>query len=225
MLRLGPYALLLCLAAPIAATAQDTVDSQLWLQVVATLRLSENWRLHLEEQPRWYENWSEPYQIITRTALGRRVGPRASLWGGYAWVAKPPGEGVTHEHRIWEQLSATFPTAANWTPSMRLRIEQRFQDTWTGASHRIRMMGRGVRPFDAGARWSLAAWDELMVTVNDAEGGPASGIDQNRFFAGTLRQFTPKVGLEFGYLWVTSEPPGGPRTHAHNLFVWLNLTP
>jgi hypothetical protein len=225
MLRLGTCTLLLAFLSPLVAAAQDTVDSQLWLQAVATLRLSENWRLHLEEQPRWYEDWSAPYQIITRTALGRRVGPRASLWGGYAWVAKPPGEGVTHEHRIWEQLSATFPTLEQWTPSIRLRIEQRFQDTWDGASHRIRMMGRGVRPFDDRARWSLAVWDELMVTANDADGGPASGIDQNRLFAGTLRQFNPQVGLEFGYLWVTSEAPASPRTHAHNLFVWLNLTP
>ena len=77
MLRLGVYGLMLCLSLPIAAAAQDTVDGQLWVQVVATLRLSENWRLHLEEQPRWYQNWSEPYQVITRTALGRRFGPRA----------------------------------------------------------------------------------------------------------------------------------------------------
>jgi hypothetical protein len=223
MLRL--VILVFCLGLPVAAMAQDTVDSQLWLQVVATLRLSENWRVHLEEQPRWYENWSEPYQIITRGALGRRVTPRVSLWGGYAWVAKPPGEGVQHEQRIWEQLSATFPTVAQWTPSLRLRVEQRFQDSWSDVSHRIRVMGRGVRPLDAERRWSLVGWDELMLTTDDTGGGPAQGVDQNRLFVGTLRQFSPAVGLEFGYLWVTSEPPGSARTHAHNLFVWLNLTP
>ena len=42
--------LVLCLARPITAAAQDTVDTQFWLQVLATVRLSENWRLHLEEQ-------------------------------------------------------------------------------------------------------------------------------------------------------------------------------
>jgi hypothetical protein len=217
--------LVLGLGLPATAAAQDTVDSQLWLQVVATLRLSENWRVHLEEQPRWYENWSEPYQIITRGALGRHVGPRVTLWGGYAWIAKPPGEGVQHEQRIWEQLSATFPTAARWTPSMRLRIERRFQDSWSDSSHRIRMMGRGVRPLDAKGRWSLVGWNELMLTLDDTQSGPAQGVDQNRLFVGTLRQFNPKVGLEFGYLWVTSEPPASARTHANNLFVWLNLTP
>ena len=44
---------------------------------------------------------------------------------------------------------------------------------------------------------------------------PGQGVDQNRLFGGMLRQFNPKVGLELGYLWTTSEPPASPRTHAH----------
>jgi hypothetical protein len=215
---------LVSLALPATAAAQSTVDSQLWLQAIATIRLSENWRLHLEEQPRWYEDWSESYQIITRGALGRRLTPRVSLWGGYAWVAKPPGDGVQHEQRVWEQLSATFPTIAQWTPSLRLRVEQRFQDSWSDSSHRVRLMGRGVRPLADMGRWSLVGWDEIMLTLDETDGGPAQGVDQNRFFVGVLRQFSPVVGLEFGYLWVTSDPPDL-RTDAHNLFVWFNLTP
>jgi Protein of unknown function (DUF2490) len=225
VVRRGVFTLVLCLALPMGAAAQDTVDTGFWLQVLATVRLSENWRLHLEEQPRWNDDWSASYQVLTRTALGRRVGSRASLWGGYAWIAKPPGEGVTHEHRIWEQLSATFPTAARWTPSLRLRLEQRFQDGWADSSHRVRIMGRGVRPFDAQGRWSLAAWDELLVTLDETESGPAEGVDQNRLFVGVLRQFSRQVGLEAGYLWVAFDSRTGPRTHQHNLFVWLNLTP
>jgi hypothetical protein len=217
-------ALIVCLGLPVSAAAQDTVDTQFWLQVLATVRLSENWRLHLEEWPRFSQDQEGAFQVITRTALGRRLSPRVTAWGGYAWVAKPPGDGVTHEHRIWEQLSATFPTTARWTPSLRLRLEQRFQDTWGDSSHRVRLMGRGVRPIDARGRWSLATWDELLVTLDETASGPAQGVDQNRLFGGVLRQFSPKVGLEAGYLWVTSDPPGGPRTHAHNVFVWLNLT-
>lgn len=212
-------------AAPASAAAQNTKDGHLWLQAVATLRLSDNWRLHLEEQPRWYEDASESFQIITRTALGRRLNAATTVWGGYAWVAKPPGPGVTHEHRIWQQLSATFPAAAQWTPSLRLRVEQRFQDSWSDSSHRIRIMGRTVRPLDAAKRWSLAAWNELMVTADETSVGPAQGVDQNRLFLGALRQFNPKVGFEFGYMWVTSEQPSQPRTHAHTAFFWLNLTP
>jgi hypothetical protein len=217
------WGLMMACLVPTAASAQDTVDGQVWLQVVATVRLSENWRLHLEEQPRWYEDASESYQVITRTALGRRLGSRASLWGGYAWVAKPPGEGVTHEHRIWEQLSATFPDVATFTPSIRLRLEQRFQDGWADNSHRLRMMGRAVRPLNEQKSWSLVGWNELFVTFDDTAAGPWQGVDQNRLFGGVLRQFNAKTGLEFGYMWTTSEAPDQARTHAHVAFVWLNL--
>ena len=86
-------------------------------------------------------------------------------------------------------------------------------------------MGRGVRPIDRQRRWSIATWNELLVTLDDTVVGPWQGVDQNRLFAGVLRQFSPHVGLETGYLWVTSDPPSGSRTHSHNLSVWLNLTP
>jgi len=118
-----------------------------------------------------------------------------------------------------------MPEAARWTPSIRLRLEQRFQDTWSDSSHRFRVMGRGVRPLDGQRRWNIAAWDELLITLDDTAVGPSQGIDQNRLFGGVLRQFSPKVGLEAGYMWVTADPPTGPRTHSHNLSVWLNLTP
>ncbi len=215
---------LMVLALPAASVAQDSVDTQFWVQVLATVRLSENWRLHLEEQPRWYEDISDSYQIITRTAIGRQVHDRATLWGGYAWVAKPPGPGTTHEHRIWQQLSATFPAAGQWTPSLRLRLEQRFQNGWLDSSHRLRTMGRFVRPLNDSRSWSLATWDELFVTFDDTESGPWQGVDQNRLFAGVLRQLNPKTGVEFGYMWTTSKAPEVDRTHAHVAFVWLNLT-
>jgi hypothetical protein len=218
-------ALAFVIVLPGLAAAQDTVDAQFWMQTLATIRLSENWRLHLEEWPRFSDDEGGAFQIITRTALGRRVGQRATLWGGYAWVAKPPGPGVTHEHRIWQQLSAVFPDRARWVPSIRVRLEQRFQDGWADASHRLRTMGRFVRPVAADRRWSLAAWDELMVTLDGTEGGPSQGYDQNRLFGGLLRQFSPAVGLEFGYMWQTTNPPASPATHAHVAFVWLNLTP
>jgi hypothetical protein len=207
---------------PCAARAQDTVDGQLWAQVVATVRLSENWRLHLEEQPRWYEDVAESFQVITRAGLGRQLNSRTTLWGGYAWVAKPPGPGTAHEHRVWEQLSATFPEVGRWTPSLRIRLEQRFQESWGDNSHRLRLMGRAVRPLGEG--WSLVGWDEFMVSADDTAQGPWQGVDQNRLFAGALRQFSPKVGVEFGYLWTTSKPPPVQRSHAHVAFLWLNLT-
>jgi Protein of unknown function (DUF2490) len=161
--------------------------------------------------------------VITRTGVGRRLTDRTTLWGGYAWIAKPPAEGVTHEQRIWEQFSATFPEAGAFTPSMRLRLEQRFQDGWADNSHRLRMMGRAVRPLSDNRSWSLVGWNELFVTLDDTEFGPWQGVDQNRLFGGVLRQFNQKVGLELGYMWTTSQAPDQDRSHQHVAFIWLNL--
>ena len=103
-----------------------------------------------------------------------------------------PVPGVTHEQRIWEQLSATIPEAASCMLSLRVRLEQRFQDNWDGSSHRLRLMGRGVRPLDAGRRWNIAAWNGTIAHSHDMEVGPTRGRRSEstvrRGAAGSLRR-------------------------------------
>ena len=162
---------------------------------------------------------------IRDSALGRRLSRRVTVWGGHAWTPRTLESGWAHEQRIWEQLSATFPAVGGWTPSMRIRQEQRFLDSWGDTSHRLRMMGRAVRPVDKEKLWSIVAWNEIMFTLDDTQNGPAQGIDQNRVFAGVLRKLSNHAGFESGYLWRTSDPAGAaPRRHDHVLFAWLNLT-
>jgi hypothetical protein len=216
------------LVSPSSALAQSAPavhDTQLWTQLVATVSLSEEWLTHLEAQSRWAEDIGAHDQLIVRTALGRRLSRRITVWGGYAWTPRSLDSGWSHEQRIWQQLSATLPAAGAWTPSIRIRQEQRFHDLWDDSSHRLRVMGRAVRPIDAGKRWSIVAWNEIMFTLDDTAGGPAQGLDQNRLFAGVLRKLSDHAGLESGYLWQTTDPPGvAPRRHNHVLFAWLNLT-
>jgi hypothetical protein len=220
--------LLLLLSVPAAAVAQarsSVHDTQLWTQVLATVSVSERWLAHLEGQSRWADDVSDHDQAIVRTAVGRRLSPRLTLWGGHAWTPRTRGDGTLHEQRLWQQLSATLPAASGWTPSLRLRLEQRFLDTWSDNSHRLRVMGRVVRPIDAAKVWSIATWNEVMVTFDDTDHGPAQGLDQNRLFAGVMRKLSPHASLETGYLWQTANPPGlAPRTHNHIAFAWPNLT-
>lgn len=220
--------LLVGLAVPRAAFAQNAPavhDTQLWTQVVATVSLSDKWLTHHEAQSRWSEDFHAHDQLIIRNALGRRLSRRVTLWGGHAWTPRTLESGWAHEQRIWEQISATFPTVGAWTPSIRIRQEQRFLDSWGDTSHRLRMMGRAVRPVDAKKLWSLVAWNEIMFTLDDTQNGPAQGLDQNRVFAGVLRKLSNRAGLESGYLWRTADPVGpAPRRHDHVLFAWLNLT-
>jgi hypothetical protein len=226
---------LACVALPILAaltpspaSAQNVPavhDTQLWAQVVATVSLSDQWVTHHEVQSRWWEDLQGHDQLIIRNAIGRRLSRGITLWGGHAWTPRTLEGGWAHEQRVWEQLSVTFPAAGAWTPSIRIRQEQRFLDSWGDTSHRLRMMGRAVRPVDAEKLWSIVAWNELMVTLDDTQNGPAQGIDQNRMFAGVLRKLSDQAGIESGYLWRTSDPNGdAPRRHDHVLFAWLNLT-
>lgn len=181
--------------------AQPTPDTNVWIQGLAIGQLSENWRAHVEVQPRWVDDASELGLTIVRTALGRRVSPRVTVWLGHAWIPRTFGEGVRHEQRIWQQLSLTGPVLAGWTTTGRLRVEQRWLEPWDGVSHRARGMVRAQRPIATGSPWGVWAYDELMVTMGDTPRGPSSGFDRNRLSAGVSRRVSPLVSFDAGYVW------------------------
>jgi hypothetical protein len=212
--------------AAFAQSAPAVHDTQLWVQAVVNVNLSDQWVTHHELQPRWSEDLQAHDQIIIRNAIGRRLPRHITLWAGHAWTPRSLESGWTHEQRIWQQFSATLPAVGAWTPSVRIRQEQRFLDSWGDVSHRLRMMGRAVRPIDAKKLWSIAASNEIMFTLDDTERGPARGFDQNRVFAGVQRKLSNRAGLETGYVWrMTSDPPGAaPRHHDHVLSASLNFT-
>lgn len=192
----------MALAAAITpASAQPTPDSQIWVQGLAVGELSEHWRSHLEVQPRWQDGASELGLTIVRTALGRRLAPRVTVWLGHAWIPRTFGEGVRHEQRLWQQLSLAGPVLGGWTTSGRLRVEQRWLEPWDGVSHRARMMARAQRPLAAGSAWGVWTYDELMLTLDETPQGPASGFDRNRLAAGITRRLTPVASIDAGYLW------------------------
>jgi hypothetical protein len=189
--------------------AQSVHDAQLWSQALVVGRVGD-WRTHLEIQPRVFDDVSELGLVINRVAIGRAVHPRVSAWLGYAWVPRPFGPGIRHEQRIWQQVIVTPPAVQGWTPTVRLRLEQRWQnEPWDGSSHRLRTLVRMQRPFDAARRWQFATYDELMVTFDETPSGPRQGYDRNRFYAGVMRTVSPAVTVEGGYIWEHS-PLAGP---------------
>lgn len=217
----GPVLALWLLGGTPAAAQQDG-DHHLWVQGVATARVSHAWRLHLEVQPRWFEDVTAPFQVLVRTAVGRQVHPRVLVWAGHAWIAKPPGPGVTHEQRAWEQVAIALPARAPWAASFRWRQEQRWQDGWRGASHRTRLLGRTSRTL-ASPRWSAIAWNESMVTWNATGRGPVRGFDQNRLFGGLGRRVSPILSVEGGYVWFRLRQPTGAWSDSNVGLVTANL--
>ena len=215
--------LLMQLTGPVTMHAQDTSDGQVWVQALALGQLGDDWRTHVEVQPRVMSGASELGLTIVRTAIGRRVAPRVTAWVGHAWVPRTLGEGVRHEQRLWQQLLVNAPVARGWTPTVRLRVEQRWLQPWDGASHRVRLLARGQRPLGAATPWAVFAYDEAMFTLDQTRRGPARGFDRNRLAAGLVRRFSPAVSSDLGYIWETATIPGG-RRNDHVLLAVLNLS-
>lgn len=209
------FVLLVCAwSAPVFA--QDAQDGQLWIQGLALGRVSEHWRSHIEIQPRWFDDASELGLTIVRTAIGRQITPRLTVWLGHAWVPRTQGDGVRHEQRIWEQLSIVLPAVGGWTTTGRLRLEQRWQpDPWDDGSHRLRIMARTQRPFRPGSRWQFATYDEWMVTFDETPRGPLQGFDRNRLYGGIMRTLNSTVTLEGGYVWEHTALPGSGSRNDH----------
>lgn len=227
VVRLSTLSLLatpvLCLMSMRPVLAQDTQDAQLWSQALAIGQLSTDWRAHLELQPRVFDDMSELGLTIVRTAVGRRLTPRFTAWIGHAWVPRSLGPLTRHEQRIWQQLSVTLPQAGRWAPSARIRLEQRWLDQWSDSSHRLRMMVRAQRPLGAPGPWSVALYDELMVTLDDTAPGPSRGFDCNRLYGGVVRRLTPALSVELGYIWENSTLPGPPQRNDHVTIGVLNI--
>lgn len=205
-----------------AQTPADTQDGQLWTQVLATGTLSRNWRTHLELQPRVFDNVSELGLTIVRTAIGRQVSPRVTVWGGHAWVPRSFGPVTRHEHRLWQQVSLTLPRAGRWSPSARVRLEQRWLDQWADPSHRLRIMMRAQRPLGAGP-WHIALYDEVMTTLETTTPGPARGYDRNRLWGGLGRRLSSSFTAELGYMWENSTIRGPGQRNEHIALAVLNV--
>ncbi len=223
-LRLG---FMLCVVAYLsgstvsAQTVRDTSDAQVWSQILAVGPVSENWRAHLELQPRWFGDASELGLVIARAAVGRQVMPRASAWLGYASVARTLGVGTHHEQRLWQQLSLN-PPAGRWNVTGRIRFEQRWLNSWADESHRLRMMLRTQRPLGTSA-WTLALYNETMVTLDTTTRGPQRGYDRNRAYGGVQRRLSPMFTSEFGYIWENSTITGPGQRNDHVAIGVMNV--
>jgi hypothetical protein len=208
---------------PAGASAQQDPDRQAWGQVLALGQLSENWRTHLEVQPRFMNDASELGLTIVRGAVGRRLTPRATLFLGYGWVPRTLGSGVRHERRVWQQLSLTGPALSRWATSARVRLEQRTLTPWDDVSHRLRLLARVQRGAAAPRQWGVYSYNELMLTLDDTARGPSRGFDRNRFSAGVSHRLSASLAVDAGYLWEHAVFGSG-RRDDHTAIGVLNLS-
>lgn len=208
---------------PSRAVAQDTSEAQVWVQFLAIGQLSEKWRSHIEVQPRFMDDASELGLTLVRTAIGRQIHPRVSIWAGHVWVPRTLGPGVQHEQRIWQQLLVTSPAMKRWVTTGRFRLEQRWLDPWENNAHRFRALVRAQRPLDSDGTWSIAAYDEAFFTLDGTGLGPPRGYDRNRVYTGLVRRLSAQVSIEGGYIWENSTIRGSLRRNDHVAIAVINL--
>lgn len=195
------------LAAPLQARA-DT-EFQAWSGAFGTLTLPGDTGLVL-----WLDAHLRKRDAstlaITRVAAGYRFTSSLVVHAGYAWVPTLPEEGSrTDEHRLWQQAVFSLKPSPSLSFAVRPRLEQRFFDGGGDIGLRARLFLRGDYTFAEDAPWLVAATNELFVHLNDVDGGPRAGFDQNRLFVGVGLRASDGTRVELGpMLTYTARPQG-----------------
>ena len=221
-------ALFLCLTVALwagHAAAQES-DFQAWNALAVSGPAADDSRflLWFDGHARFSEDASRLGVSIIRPGIGWRVKPGLDLWAGYARVvSRADGRENIEEDRIWQQATFNLPAGPLGTIGMRTRLEQRFREAGDETGWRFRQFARWSRRLE-GTDFSIVAWDELFINLNNADGVQTDGFDQNRLFVGAAWHVAPSVRFEAGYLNNILNPPGGNDPVNHNLSLSLFLS-
>lgn len=185
--------------------AQTVHDSGTWLALFARgdVGRTDDCRLKwwFDGHARFFDDAGGFGQSIMRPGLGYALSDAATLWAGYGWIrTSPQATPEFDEHRVWQQIT----WSKDFDPvrlGLRSRLEQRFLETGADTGWRFRQLVSLRRPVDC-SRFSLVAWDEVFIHLNDTDWGATGGFDQNRLFLGFGFRCDPASPnrVEVGYL-------------------------
>lgn len=185
------------------AQADTETRTSTWLMSLSRFQFSEHFRAFLDIQPRFTvedipggDNGSID-TLLMRGALGYQIKPNIGLYQGYAMIPTYDPDRV--EHRSFQELLAkqSFNKA---TLIHRVRFEQRFLEGVDDTALRVRYFGRFTYPLhQIHDKLSLAINEEVFIHVNDNDGGPQSGFNQNRLFIGLNYRVSKTLAFETGY--------------------------
>lgn len=207
-------AALVLLSSAAAARAETVEDTGMWFAAFGNGPLKDAggdetpFRWWFDSHYRLFEDAGGFGQSIVRPGLGYALDDTKTLWAGYAWIRTesrvrvgPVGTMQVDEHRLWQQWTYA-PSVGDWKFLHRARFEQRWVETGDDVGLRWRQFARAQRVLPGTDGWSLVAWDEVFLNLNDTDWGAESGYDQNRLFLGVALQDFPLPGVrgEVGYL-------------------------
>jgi hypothetical protein len=199
-------------------------DRQLWMQMNLIKRFQDTpWQAVFEVQPRHSNDERDVQFTLIRPYIDYIVNPALTLSAGYLGLIDQNEDEV--EQRWW--LQALLRHDGDWGfVNLRLRPEFR---KWTAngdRGQRLRVMPRvQVRPFSKGwlKEFSPYTANEAFLEYDPVVGRTTGGWNQNRFFLGLNRAWTPSFATDFAYLNVVLDRPTPRQTlRDHNL--WVSLT-
>jgi len=192
------------------------------------LTFSENWRGFVDLQPRFTVNDisggdnGRLDMLLMRGAVGYQLTKNIGLYQGYANI--PTYDPKRVEHRSFQELFIKQPLSKG-VFAHRLRFEQRDLDGVDDTAYRFRYFARLVYPLH---QWhpklSLAVNEEIFMNLNDADGGPQSGFNQNRLFMGLNVRVNPNLAYEVGYQNQYVNRRGADDISNHILFFGIQTT-
>jgi len=210
------------------ASAQTVVDERVWTTVSLQGRFGPEspWRWSADTLVRFRDGASTLDSAGERVVITREVTSRSSIGVGYGPAAAFPdgrGGGAVGEHRIIQQYTWTS-RGAPMRLSFRTRVEQRVIDGNSGPMIRVREQVRASRPIGDGSRLQVAVWDEVFFYMNSTDRA-SRGFDANRAFGGVRWSFSPRLGLEIGYMNLFLNGQGETRDRmSHVLSTGLSLS-
>ena len=150
-----------------------------------------------EVQPRVATEPSDFNSILLRPYVDYDINRNLQVGAGYAWVPLFTKKGFIDEQRPFQEATVQLERG-KFKLINRFRLEERFFDVF-GFSLRLRHRIMGFYPIDKEGRWSLVAWNELFINLNDPGKGPKGGFDQDRFYLGVSRKVSDRITVNLGY--------------------------
>jgi hypothetical protein len=156
--------------------------------------------------------------------MGYQVTSNASLWAGYVhdWI-NPLGKPSYQESRPYQDFLWNSALGGDFKLLARTRLEERINETTGNVGIRPRQLVQFSHPLPFLDGLSAYLGDEVFFYLNQNNFGK-QGFSENRVLSGLSYQFTPKIGLDLGYLGQYVDNKTGNNTFTHNLQTNLRIT-
>lgn len=220
-MRLMPLAVIACLLPAPAAAAEE--DLNLWLGQFVTINATDTVYVRLEAQERFTDDADRLGQLLLRSLVGYRIGERASIGAGYAYVrTDPAGPARLDEHRFYQELNLRLiETEGGVTLDSRTRLEQRTFESREDTSWRMRQFVQLRVPVSE--RNKLVAYTEPFIELNRT-GVQRGGLSVWRNFVGVSVPLAKGVELVPGYLNQHVVRAGADRSdHTANMNLFMSF--